>query len=186
MTDPHDDRVAHALRDAASGLDRGTAGFGKALAGRYTSADAAGDVSWAVATGAHWASALAACWAQLLRPAPDAAETRDVPAVGVVGERVHAKLHPGVTARPISLAAAGFRAIGWGQEFVLAHDAFRFNPDPPDLPAGTDSFGVTVLSDGVPPGAKRHTLIFEGMVVDRKTGAVVAGPIRVVKPASSA
>ncbi len=186
MTEPHAHRAAHAFRDAGSGLDRGVAGFGKALAGRYTPADVTDDLSWAVTTGVHWASALARCWAQLLQPAPDADDTPEVPSVGTVGERVHAKLHPGVKARPITLAAAGFRAIGWGNEFVLPAGAFEFSPDPPDLQAGTDTFGVTVLHDGVPAGAKTHTLIFEGMVVDNNTGAVVAGPIRVVKPASSA
>ena len=71
MTDPYADRVAHAFRDAAAGLDRGTAGVGKALAGHYTSADAAKDLSWVVSTGALWMSALADCWAQLLEPLPD-------------------------------------------------------------------------------------------------------------------
>jgi len=185
MTDDHADRVAHAFRDAASGLDRGTAGLGKALAGKYSSTDAARDLSWAVTTATHWASALAACWAQLLQPAPDAGGTRDGPVVGVVGEPVHSKLHPSVTSRPITLAAAGFRAIGWGDEFVLPTGAFQFSPDPPDLQLGTDTFGITVLSDGVPVAARPHTLIFEGMVIDGNTGAVVAGPIRVVKPATS-
>ncbi len=183
MTDPHADPVTYAFRDAASGLDRSTAGVAKALAGHYTSADAAQDLSWVVSTGAHWMSALADCWAQLLQPLPDAAELLDLPAVGMVGERVHAKLHPGVTISPISLAADGFRAIGWGQQFVLPPSAFRFNPGPPDLLRGTDSFGVTLLRDHIPPGAQPYTLIFEGMVVDATTGIVVAGPIRVVKPA---
>jgi hypothetical protein len=182
MTDPHVDRVAHAFRHTASGIDRGTAGVGKALAGHYTSADAAEDLSWVVSTGALWVSTLADCWAQLLQPLPDAAELLGLPAVGMVGERVHAKLHPGVTP-PISLAADGFRAIGWGQEFVLPRSAFRFNPDPPDLGRGTDTFGVTLLADQIPAPARPYTLIFEGMVVDATTGAAVAGPIRVVKPA---
>ena len=102
----------------------------------------------------------------------------------MVDERVHAKLHPGVTA-PISLAAKGFRAIGWGQQFVLPPSAFQFNPDPPALTRGTDTFGVTLLLAQIPLEARPYTLIFEGDVVDAATGETVAGPIRVVKPAHS-
>ena len=135
-----------------------------------------------VSTGALWMSALADCWAQLLQPLPDAAELLDLPAVGMAGEQVHMALHPGVTP-PISLAAEGFRAIGWGHHFQLPPSAFRFNPDPPSLAKGTDTFGVTLLRDQVPATAEPYTLIYEGMVVDATTGVAVAGPIRVVKPA---
>jgi hypothetical protein len=171
---PHDARAV--VRDVSDAIDRTAARAQKVAKGTYSPGDAAADVAWWAAQAWEWGYAYVTCAQNLV------GGRGKVPRMGLVGHPFEAKLSA-PAAGPISLSARPFRAIGWPREFDLSADAVVFTPSPPNLPAGADSFTVTVTAPAVPPEARNHTIIYEGVVVDAASGYAVTEVIRIVKPA---
>jgi hypothetical protein len=172
--DLHDARAV--VRDVSHAVDRTTARAQKVAKGTYSPGDAAADVAWWAAQAWEWGFAYVTCVQNLV------GGRGGVPKMGLVGHPVEVKLLS-PPAGTISLAARSFRAIGWPREFDLPAAAVVFTPNPPTLPAGADSFTVTVTAPAVPAEARNHTIIYEGVVVDAANRNAVTDVIRIVKPA---
>lgn len=132
------------------------------LSGTYTPGDAVADLD-------SWLSLSASCAARL-------AESwwGGTPGLAPYGGTWTATVRvlPTVRQRPLTLQAEPLRAIGRGPQPQLDASAVTF--DPPVVTAG-DTFNVTVTFPSVPPG---QTLIYEGLITARETGAPVTDPIR--------
>jgi|KBSSwiStaDraftv2_1062776.scaffolds.fasta_scaffold475287_3 hypothetical protein len=85
-----------------------------------------------------------------------------------------------VTRRPLQLRCESFRAIGWSDEYAIDGRHVTFVPEV--LGAKHSEFVVSVALVDLPHDARRRTIIYEGLVVDRN-GRNVCEPIHFVKPA---
>jgi hypothetical protein len=85
-----------------------------------------------------------------------------------------------VTRRPLQLRCESFRAIGWGPEFAIDSRHVKFVPEV--LGAKHNEFVVSVSTTELPHDARKRTIVYEGLVVDRNRRAV-CDPIHFVKPA---
>jgi hypothetical protein len=85
-----------------------------------------------------------------------------------------------VTRRPLQLRCQSFRAIGWSDEYSIDGRHVTFVPEV--LGAKHSEFVVSVALVDLPDDARRRTIVYEGLVVDRN-GRDVCEPIHFVKPA---
>jgi hypothetical protein len=180
---PPGDVVLGAAAAVAACADRVVANLDRALAGKYTAGDALADACASAATAASLtAEAAAGGWASwwstiqlFFSPPPSAPQP---------SSRVPVQVDPAITDRPLTLATAGFRAIGYGPEYFV--HAVHVSFEPPQLDAATDTwFMVNVNVHHLPGSARKKTIVFEGEVVAAQTGRRVTEPVRFVKPAFS-
>jgi hypothetical protein len=164
------------VTDAVTCADHIAANAAKALAGQYTSADAAADLAACTATAAAWAGRLAG--SALLFPLSLLAPPRWVsqPSSRVPGEITVAR------AAPLTLHTLGCRAIGYGADYFIHADRITFEPATVDPSAGPD-FIMVVDWHSLPKAARDITIVYEGEVISVQQGTTVCGPIRFVKPA---
>ena len=84
-----------------------------------------------------------------------------------------------VTRRPLQLRCRSFRAIGWSDEYAIDGRHVKFVPEV--LGAKNNEFVVSVALAELPDDARKRTIVYEGLVVDRN-GTEVCEPIHFVKP----
>jgi hypothetical protein len=150
------DGFAHAWNSVAGCTSR-------VLSGRYTPSEAISDLDAWVSLSASCAARLAESW------------WGGVQQLAAYRDTWTAKMtvFPAVSQRPLTLVAQPLRAIGLGPHPQLDASAVTF--DPPVVTTGVDKFDVTVT---FPRGRRRQTLIYEGVITARETGAPVTDPIR--------
>jgi hypothetical protein len=85
-----------------------------------------------------------------------------------------------VTRRPLQLRCESFRAIGWSEEYAIDSKHVRFVPEV--LGAKHTEFVVSLALIELPDDARKRTIVYEGLAVDRN-GKPVCDPIHFVKPA---
>jgi hypothetical protein len=175
---PSGDLVAAAVADALACADRGAANLVKAVAGSYTSADAAADAAACASTALAWAGRVAsATWLLpqwLFAPPPWVAQP---------SSRVPARVADDGYAGPLTLHTVGFRAIGFGADYFIDGNRIKFEPETLDVPANPN-FTVVVDWHSLPSTATKVTIVYEGEVTSVQRGATqVCDPIRFVKPA---
>jgi hypothetical protein len=175
---PSPDGVTAAFDDLAESVDRALQNAAKLAAGTYSASDAADDLSWYSTKAMGWAKDAMGCWAEL---ASAFVAQGGTPRFPVPDPTITATIESSVTNRPITLAAQSFRAVGWGNTFVIAATAVAFTNGV--LAQGETDVTFTVDSGALLEAGRRRTLVFEGVIVDQATGAPLTDTIRFVRPA---